>query len=131
MLDSQRSVAIGNAKKAEEVFDAGNELFFVLFSPPTNSLPIPARETCIQANHEKIASIIIYKARKAEIKEKKEVRPNTHAHAHAHAHAHTNAQAKSEFRHEKLIFQMKVKDYTRKHRAHQGKHSYFFMHVSI
>ena len=95
MLDTQRGIAIGNAKKADEAFDTGNVSFFcsVLFPSPSNSLPTPANETCIQANREKIASIIIYKARKAELKEKKEVRPtHTHTHARAHTHTHTYTQ---------------------------------------
>jgi len=103
MLNNQRGVAIGNAKKAEEAFEAGTFVLFLSLTTPSNSLPIPAREVCVQTNLEKTALIIIYKAKKADIKERKDVSPTTQYHAHTHTHAHAHALARSTRSHTALL----------------------------
>jgi len=123
MLSGIRAVAIGNALKATEAFNAGYVFvaFCCVFVSSLTYVPTTARNVCLDATRDKIASIIVYKAKKADVKARKTVKhTRTHTHVRTHTHEHTRTCAHT---HTRTCAHTHTNTHTR---AHAHEHTYTF-----
>jgi hypothetical protein len=102
MLRQIRNVAVGTAIKAKGAYNDGMCLFWTahLCFGQLICVFFVAHKACFEAHREMLASVIVYKAKKEEVKDRKKVQV--------------------EYRQEKYFIQQKVRELGKAHREHQG-----------